>query len=66
MAFGNTEWNNAAKAQLQLLYPNRTVHMIEVNALWNSGGGIHCVTNDEPLLKKNLRIQNQLQIQLIH
>jgi len=49
MAFGNTEWNNAAKAQLQLLYPNRTVHMIEVNALWNSGGGIHCVTNDEPL-----------------
>jgi len=51
MAFGNNEWDNAAKAQLQSLYPARTVHMIEVNALWRSGGGIHCVTNDEPLFE---------------
>ncbi|MBT7619290.1 MAG: agmatine deiminase family protein [Calditrichaeota bacterium] len=51
MAFGNAEWDNNAKSQLETLYPTRTVHMIEVNALWNSGGGIHCVTNDEPILK---------------
>ncbi len=49
MAFGNDLWDNAAKVKLQSLYPNRTVYMVEVNELWHSGGGIHCVTNDEPL-----------------
>ncbi len=50
MAFGNDTWDNDAKAKLQSLYPSRTVHMIEVNDVWELGGGIHCVTNDEPLL----------------
>ncbi|MCP4131289.1 MAG: agmatine deiminase family protein [bacterium] len=49
MAFGNDAWDKSARAKLQSLYPNRTVHMIEVNAIWRLGGGIHCVTNDEPL-----------------
>ncbi len=50
MSFGNDAWDNNAKVLLESLYPARTVHMVEVNALWNSGGGVHCVTNDEPLL----------------
>lgn len=48
MAFGNTAWDNEAKARLERLYPGRTVHMINVNELWIKGGGIHCVTNDVP------------------
>jgi len=51
MAYGNEEWDNAAKTKLESLFPARVVHMIEVNALWNQGGGIHCVTNDEPLIQ---------------
>ncbi len=51
MAFGNEEWDNEAKAKLKQLYPGRDVHMINTNILWNSGGGIHCVTNDKPLFK---------------
>ncbi len=49
MAFGNADWDNAAKAQLEVLFPGRTVHMIETLELWYNGGGIHCVTNDQPL-----------------
>jgi agmatine deiminase len=48
MAFGNKAWDDEAKAKLEELYPGRTVHMVEVNELWYAGGGIHCVTNDEP------------------
>lgn len=51
MAFGNKAWDDDAKAKLEKLYPGRTVHMVEVNELWNYGGGIHCVTNDEPLFE---------------
>jgi agmatine deiminase len=51
MAFGVAAWDDAAKVALEGLYPGRTVHMIEVNELWLSGGGIHCVTNDQPLFQ---------------
>jgi agmatine deiminase len=51
MAFGNDQWDSDAKVKLESLYPTRIVHMVEVNALWNSGGGVHCVTNDEPLFQ---------------
>jgi agmatine deiminase len=50
MAFGNAEWDAAAKATLEGLYPDREVHMIETNNLWLGGGGIHCVTNDQPVV----------------
>jgi agmatine deiminase len=48
MAFGNPDWDAAAKATPQDLFPNRTIHMIETLELWANGGGIHCVTNDQP------------------
>ncbi len=48
MEFGVREWDDDAKSRLELLYPSRAVHMIEVNDLWASGGGVHCVTNDAP------------------
>ncbi len=51
MKFGNEKWDTDAEKLLQSLYPNRTVHMVVVTELWKSGGGIHCVTNDEPLFK---------------
>ena len=48
MAFGNQQWDDNAKASLEQLYPDRDVHMIDTNELWLNGGGIHCVTNDQP------------------
>lgn len=46
--FGNSEWDNAAKVIIEGFFPGRDVHMIVTNELWYNGGGIHCVTNDQP------------------
>jgi agmatine deiminase len=50
MAFGAQEADEAAAAQLAALYPGRDVHMVEAGSLWESGGGVHCVTSDQPIL----------------
>ena len=50
MAANNPNHNQQLKAQLEGLFPGRTVHMIPAPSLTASGGGIHCVTNDQPLL----------------
>jgi len=50
MAFGDTADDAAARAQLEALFPGRTVHMLDASTLWAAGGGIHCVTNDQPVL----------------
>lgn len=49
MAFGKSDWDDAARATLEGLFPGRKVHMIETLELWYNGGGIHCVTNDQPV-----------------
>lgn len=35
-------------AQLNRWFPGRDVLFVNTDALWQNGGGIHCVTNDEP------------------
>ena len=40
--------NDAASRLLNTHFPDRTVHFVNVNALWMNGGGVHCVTNDQP------------------
>ena len=53
-SFGNATFDNAAKAQLQKLFPDRKVVLTDVRELWYNGGGIHCVTNDQPLLSASV------------
>lgn len=36
------------KQALQSFFPGRQVHLIDVRSIQASGGGIHCVTNDQP------------------
>ncbi|MBP0034812.1 MAG: agmatine deiminase family protein [Roseofilum sp. Belize BBD 4] len=36
------------KSELEVLFPDRQVHLIDAEAIFDSGGGIHCVTNDRP------------------
>ena len=48
--FGVPKWDNAAKAAIESYFPNRDVHMITAPIIWYYGGGVHCVTNDQPAL----------------
>lgn len=46
--FGDARADAEAKALLQSLYPGRVVEMIEIDAIGESGGGIHCATQQQP------------------
>ncbi len=46
--FGNPNWDAAAQKTIQGFFPNRDVHMITTPTIWYYGGGVHCVTNDQP------------------
>lgn len=40
------------KSQLESLFPGRDVHLIDVSTIADAGGGIHCVTNDQPAFER--------------
>lgn len=46
--FGDEEADAAASSLLESLYPGREVVMIDIDALGESGGGIHCATQQQP------------------
>ncbi|MEQ1498238.1 MAG: agmatine deiminase family protein [Novosphingobium sp.] len=46
--FGDKAADGRAREVLQGLYPGRVVEMIEVDAIGESGGGIHCATQQQP------------------
>jgi len=48
--FGVSEWDNAAKKDIEGYFPDRDVHIITAPTIWYYGGGVHCVTNDQPAL----------------
>ncbi len=41
--------NALAKSTYEELFPGREVRFVNVDALWSNGGGVHCVTNDQPV-----------------
>lgn len=51
VAMGEDGYNDELKKQLQTFFPDRDIYMIDAKAIGEQGGGIHCVTNDQPLLK---------------
>lgn len=48
--FNNTQWDNAARQAVQGYFPGRSVQVVDTREMWYWGGGVHCVTNDQPLL----------------
>ncbi len=46
--FGDTQADGRARELLQSLYPGRVVEMVEIDAIGESGGGIHCATQQQP------------------
>ncbi|MCG8614706.1 MAG: agmatine deiminase family protein [Desulfobacterales bacterium] len=39
------------KSYLESFFPDRDVYMIDARTIADAGGGIHCVTNDQPRMK---------------
>jgi len=46
--FGDPETDQAAKRELERLFPGRRVVQINIDAVAAGGGGIHCTTQQEP------------------
>ncbi|SBV04647.1 agmatine deiminase [Streptomyces sp. Ncost-T6T-1] len=46
--FGDGAADAAAKATLARLYPGRVVEQLNIDSLGSGGGGIHCVTQQQP------------------
>lgn len=46
--FGDTRADSAAKAELARLFPGRVIEQINIDHLGTGGGGIHCVTQQQP------------------
>lgn len=44
-------YDKTLKPQLESLFPDRDVYMIDVESIAEAGGGIHCVTNDQPVVE---------------
>ncbi|MFE4335270.1 agmatine/peptidylarginine deiminase [Streptomyces sp. NPDC056831] len=47
--FGHAGADAAAKATLARLYPDRTIEQLNIDRLGTGGGGIHCVTQQQPM-----------------
>ncbi|MFD8756093.1 agmatine/peptidylarginine deiminase [Kitasatospora sp. NPDC059577] len=46
--FGDTRADSAARTALARLFPGRTVEQLNIDYLGAGGGGIHCVTQQQP------------------
>ncbi|MEU7513224.1 agmatine deiminase family protein [Streptomyces sp. NPDC042898] len=46
--FGDKRADEAAKATLARLYPDRRIEQLDIDRLGTGGGGIHCVTQQQP------------------
>ncbi|WSJ63930.1 agmatine deiminase family protein [Streptomyces sp. NBC_01310] len=47
--FGDARADTAAKATLPRLFPGRVVEQLNIDRLGAGGGGIHCVTQQQPV-----------------
>jgi len=48
--FGDEKADKAAQEILQSLYPSRKIIALEIDAIGESGGGIHCATQQQPMV----------------
>ncbi len=46
--FGDKKADGKAKEQLQSIYPGRIIEMLNLDPIGESGGGIHCATQQQP------------------
>ncbi len=46
--FDHPAWDDASKAAIEGFFPTRDVIVVDAREIWSWGGGVHCVTNDQP------------------
>lgn len=46
--FGDTRADGLARATFERLYPDRQIVMLNLDRIYENGGGVHCVTQQEP------------------
>jgi agmatine deiminase len=51
-AFNQVDWDAQAKLIVEGFFPNRQVYLVDIREVWWWGGGVHCVTNDQPLYEE--------------
>ncbi len=49
--FGHANWDAAAKAEIETFFPAHDVIVTDTREIWYWGGGVHCVTNDQPTIQ---------------
>jgi agmatine deiminase len=47
--FGDAATGQAAYNALASLFPGRTIEQLNIDTLGDGGGGIHCVTQQQPV-----------------
>jgi agmatine deiminase len=47
--FGDARADRLARTALEQLYPDRRIVMLDLDRIYENGGGAHCVTQQEPL-----------------
>ena len=47
--FGDAEFDAGAKTTLAQVFPGHVIEQLDIDHLGNGGGGIHCVTQQEPI-----------------
>ena len=50
MGEGDSDSDAELKLQLRSFFPDRDIYLVDASSIAASGGGIHCVTNDQPAL----------------
>ena len=50
--FGDDKADLQAQATLQHLYPGREIVMLNIDPIGESGGGVHCATQQQPSCSK--------------
>jgi agmatine deiminase len=45
---GDAQADEEIAVELQGYFPGRAIHFVDVSAAWENGGGVHCLTNDQP------------------
>ena len=47
-AFGHPHYDAAAKTQFERHFPGRIITQIDAIDIFSGGGGIHCITQQQP------------------
>ncbi len=47
-AFGDPEVDELARQKLSSAFPDRVIEMLRLDSLYRGGGGVHCVTQQQP------------------